>query len=371
MVILPVIHSPFQAKFAGPYKVIRQEKNDNYVVATPDKKRRTQLCHANLLKPYFNRDGEEEELPSVRSDSSTVPSPVVVAPDEDGATCIQTCIATSIPSMPAVATLEDVDACEPDDAAFLGKLNNTESLANLPLLLGHLTPDQASELSALIKEFRGLFSDTPTQTDLISHDIDVGEAIPIRQRFYRVSGERQQILEGEVNYLLKNDLAKRSYSSWTSPCLLVKKANGTHRFYSDYRKLNNVTKPDSFPLPRMEDCVDQVGSAKFVTKLDFLKGYWQVPLTERARELSAFVTSSGLYEYKVMPFGLRNAAATFQRLMNQVVANLDGCAVYLDDVVVYSDTWGSHLERLHHLFTRLAHASLTSTWRSVSLPGRR
>ena len=105
--------------------------------------------------------------------------------------------------------------------------------------------------------------------------------------------------------------------------------------------------------------MDQVGSAKFVTKLDLLEGYWQVPLTERARELSAFVTSSGLYEYKVMPFGLRNAAATFQRLMNQVVANLDGCAVYVDDVVVYSDTWDSHLERLHHLFTRLAHANLT------------
>ena len=70
-------------------------------------------------------------------------------------------------------------------------------------------------------------------------------------------------------------------------------------------------------------------------------------------------TSSGSYEYKVMPFRLRNAAATFQRLMNQVVANLDGCAVYVDDVVVYSDTWGSHLERLHHLFTRLAHANLT------------
>ncbi len=194
---------------------------------------------------------------------------------------------------------------------------------------------------------------------MISHDIDVGEASPIRQRFYRVSGERKKILEGEVQYLLNNDLAEKSFSSWTSPCILVKKANGTYRFCTDYRKLNSVTKSDSFPLPRMEDWVDKVGSAKYVTKLDLLKGYWQIPLTERACEVSAFITPSGLYAYKVMAFGLRNAAATFQRLMNQVVANLDGCAVYLDDVILHSDTRSSHLERLHQLFTRPAQANLT------------
>ncbi len=151
MVLLPVIHSPFQAKFAGPYKVIRQEKNDNYVVATPDRKRRTQLCHANLLKPYFDRDGVEKvELPTVKTDSSSALRPVVAAPVEDSSECFRTCLATCVSSMPAVEALEEIDACEPDDAVLLGKLNNTESLANLPLLLSHLTPDQASELGALM-----------------------------------------------------------------------------------------------------------------------------------------------------------------------------------------------------------------------------
>ncbi|KAI3372618.1 hypothetical protein L3Q82_023087, partial [Scortum barcoo] len=124
-------------------------------------------------------------------------------------------------------------------------------------------------------------------------------------------------------------------------------------------QVNKVTKADSYPLPRMQDCIDLVGSAKFVSKFDLLKGYWQVPLTARAREISAFTTPFGLFEYTVMSFGLCNAPATFQRLMNLVVSGLDGCAVYLDDVVVFSDSWDDHLHRISALFGRLAEAHLT------------
>ena len=101
------------------------------------------------------------------------------------------------------------------------------------------------------------------------------------------------------------------------------------------------------------------GAAKFVSKFDLLKGYWQVPLTPRAREISAFKTPSGLFSYTVMGFGLRNAPATFQRLMNMVVNRLEGCAVYLDDVVIYSNTWEDHLSRIRALFERFANANLT------------
>lgn len=118
--------------------------------------------------------------------------------------------------------------------------------------------------------------------------------------------------------MVENYIAKPSYSSWVSPCLLVGKSDGSYRFCTDYRKVNNVTKPDSFPLPQMEDCVDSVGSANYVSKFDLLKGYWQVPLTTRAQEIASFITPFGLYSYSVMSFGLRNAPATFQRLMNCV-----------------------------------------------------
>ncbi len=131
---------------------------------------------------------------------------------------------------------------------------------------------------------------------------------------YRVNPAKRKVIESEVKYLMENGLAVPSSSAWSSPCLLVPKPDGSHRFCTDYRKVNAITKPDSFPLPLMEDCVDDVGSARFVTKLDLLKGYWQVPLTERAAEISAFVTPDNFLNYTVMAFGLRNAPATFSTL---------------------------------------------------------
>ena len=96
--------------------------------------------------------------------------------------------------------------------------------------------------------------------------------------------------------------------------------DGTFRFCTDFRKLNAVTRADSYPLPRIEHCIDQVGKEKYVTTFDLLKSYWQIPLTERA---SAFVTPEGLYQYRVMRFGMQNAPATFQRMINQIVGDIE------------------------------------------------
>ena len=95
-----------------------------------------------------------------------------------------------------------------------------------------------------------------------------------------------------------------------------------------------------------------------MTKLDLLKGYWQVPLTPAAKEISAFVTPEGFYQYRVMPFGLKNAPATFQRMINKIIRNLEGCEAYIDDVIIFS-TWEEHLSRVKELFCRLKEANLT------------
>ena len=123
--------------------------------------------------------------------------------------------------------------------------------------------------------------------------------------------------------------------------------------------MNGVTKNDSFPIPRIDDCIDKIGHAKFVSKLDLLKGFWQVPLTEWAKKLSAFVTPKSLYQYKVMPFGKKNAPATFQWLINQLTRDLDGCKGYIDDIVIYTKTWQQHLECIRLLFNRHTQANLT------------
>ena len=108
----------------------------------------------------------------------------------------------------------------------------------------------------------------------------------------------------------------------------------------------------------MEDCVDQIGQSKYITKFDLLKGYWQVPLTERAKSVSAFVTFDGLFECKVMPFGMKNAAATFQRLMNMVIRGIKNCSVYIDDVIIYSDTWEEHIKLIKEFFEAIRKAAL-------------
>ena len=136
------------------------------------------------------------------------------------------------------------------------------------------------------------------------------------------------------------------------------KPDGSIRYCTDYRKVNILTKTDSFPIPRMEDCIDRIGKAQYITKCDLLKGYWGVPLTNRAKEISAFVTPDGLYQYKVMPFGMKNSQATFQRLMNNCLRDLEGVEIYVDDIVIYSDTWKEYLKRPELVLRRLKQANL-------------
>ncbi len=199
----------------------------------------------------------------------------------------------------------------------------------------------------------------PSQTTVLEHDIDVGECSPIKQNSYRVNPIKRKIMQEETAYLLEHGFAVPSSSSWSSPCLLIPKSDGKFRFCTDYRKVNLVTKPDSYPLPRMDDCIERVGAAKFVTKLDLLKGYWQVPLTSRASEISAVVTSDHFLQYRRMAFGMRNTPAIFQHLMRIVLAGLENCEAYLDDIVVYSCDWEQHLISLYSVFERLSDASLT------------
>ena len=173
------------------------------------------------------------------------------------------------------------------------KLENSDILRNLNNKLSHLESQQ-EELKQLIHEYEHLFPDIPTRTDKIYHDVIVKDSKPIMQHPYRMNHLKQKYLQDEVKYLLENDFIKPSQSNYSSPCILVPKSNGTCRMCTDYRKVNSVTKTDSFPIPRIDDCIDKVGNSKYVTKFDVLKGFWQVPLTDKAKEVSAFATPNGL-----------------------------------------------------------------------------
>ena len=153
-----------------------------------------------------------------------------------------------------------------------GRLCNSEMLHKLPESLAHLLPEQQSDIIRLVHDFPALFGDVPTRTTVLEHDIDVGRARPIKQHAYRLNPTKRALMRKEAEYLLAHGLARSSSSPWSSPCLLQIKSDGSPRFCTDYRKVNAVTVQDSYPLPRLEDCVDNLGPAAFVTKLDLLKG---------------------------------------------------------------------------------------------------
>jgi len=218
------------------------------------------------------------------------------------------------------------------------KLKNSDVLANLHVILSHLSVEERDSMSRLINEFKELFTDVPKKTNAIQHDVDVGDAKSCKQHPYRMNSLRVQYMEKEIEYMLQNGIIETSSSEWSSPCILFPKSDGSYQFCTDFRKLNSVTKTDSFPIPSIDGCIEKIGCAKFVSKLDLLKGYWQVPLTPRSQKLSAFVTPTGLYQYKVIPFSMKNAPATFQWLIQQLTGDLVGCEGYIDDVVIYSSS---------------------------------
>ena len=169
------------------------------------------------------------------------------------------------------------------------KLQNSDILKDLDKKLSHLDQTQRDELKMLILEYEHLFPDIPTRTDQTYHDVDIEGSKPVKQHPDRMNPMKLQYLREEIQYLLDNNFIEYSQRDWSSPSILVPKPDGTFRMCTDYRKVNSVTKTDSFPVLRMDDCIDNIGQATYVTKFDLLKRFWQIPLTDRANEISALV----------------------------------------------------------------------------------
>ena len=168
-------------------------------------------------------------------------------------------------------------------------------------------------------------------------------------------------MKEELKKMMEDGVIEESRSGWGTPVVLIKKKDGSLRFCVDYRKLNALTSPDAYPMPRVDEILDQLGGAKYLTKLDLARGYWQVPVDENAKKLTAFITPFGLYQFKVMPFGLNGAPATFQRLMDGVVHGISGfTAAYLDDLVIFSQSWEEHVVHVRKVLGRLREAGLTA-----------
>ena len=219
-------------------------------------------------------------------------------------------------------------------------------------------------LQSLLFEYGGVISlgdDDLGCTDVVKHRIDTGDAAPIRQRARKLPFNQRGEMQHLVGQMLSRNIIEPAQGPWSSPVVLVKKKDGSTRFCVDFRKVNQVTKKDAQPLPRIDDTLDTLGKAQWFSTLDLASGYWQVDRVEPAdREKTAFATAHGLYQFRVMPFGLCNAPGTFQRLMEHVLAGLHwtSCLVYLDDIIIFSQTISDHLQKLQEVLARLQKAGL-------------
>ena len=224
-----------------------------------------------------------------------------------------------------------------------------------------LSPHQRQMTLELVDRNRDVFSSLPGYTEVVQHEIRTLPGRTVNQRPYRVPEARKVAIQEEVRKMLELGVIEESQSAWASPIVLVPKPDGSVRFCNDYRKLNEVSEFDAYPMPRVDDLMDSLGHARFLTTLDLTKGYWQVPLTPASKEKTAFATPEGLYQYTRLPFGLHGAPATFQRLMDRILTPHRGyAAAYLDDVVIQSPDWASHLPRKQAVIDSLREACLTA-----------
>lgn len=239
---------------------------------------------------------------------------------------------------------------DPDNSnTDLGWKINTESL----------TPEQLQRAKQVLGNWHHIFSTSSTdlgKTDIVQHRIRLVDDIPFKQPYRRIPPSMYEEVRQHLKGMLESGAIRESKSPYSSNIVLIRKKDGALRLCIDMRQLNAKTVKDAYSLPRINDTIDTLVGARYFSKLDLHSGFWQVEIAEEDRHKTAFsVGPLGFYECNRMAFGLTNAPATFQRLMETCMGdlNLQECLIYLDDVLVFSDTFDEHLKRLQGVFQRI------------------
>ncbi len=223
-----------------------------------------------------------------------------------------------------------------------------------------LSEQQQLQLDDTLSQFPSVFSDTPGLTPLVKHSVRLTCSTPLWTPTYTLPLAYHADFRKEIDQLLALGIIEPSTSSWSSSPLPVSKKDGGLRIVVEFRKLNKVTTPEPFTMPSIDFIISQLGEAKFLSKLDLLKGFHQVPLADDSKHLTAFSCLQGKFQYRVMPFGLRNAPATFQLLMQEVLRGLEEFSLaYIDDIVIFSASFPDHIKHISSILDRLSQANLT------------
>ena len=303
---IPGLSKKLMESWHGPYEVVARKGRVDYLVNLGKGKGRIKVLHINNLKKFYPRVEEVLRLALVAEDW---------ADDE------------------AVGT------------ALKGSYEGFK---------------EEVVIAELREEFPEVFSDLPGKTTVCQLKIDTGDAAPRRSHPYRVADRLKEGVRAEVNKLVELGIVVPSTSPWASPVVPVPKSDGTVRVCVDYRKLNEVTTADPYYMSTMDEILERVGGSKIISKIDLAKGFYQVEVEPGSQEKTAFVSPYGKFHFTRMPFGLKNAPAMFQRLMEVVLGDCYGCsAPYIDDVIVFSENAEEHVQHLRCVLEALRRYGLT------------
>lgn len=317
LLLLPSDRNKLILTWKGPFTVVEKRNEYDYLV---DLGGRMSLFHINLLKKYEERESTADVL-------------------QHAAVTVQT------------------DNTEEQEMPFVA-LHQRETYKNV-LVATDLSNEQTVQIDDLLKEFQDVFSDVPGKTNVVECKLRLTTETPVNVRPYPIPFAIQEAVEQEVQDMLKQGIIEPSDSPYQAPIVVVKKKDGSMRLCIDFRQLNRVVVTDNEPIPRVDMMFAKLGQSQYFSKFDFTKGYWQVPMHEASKPLTAFQASSGLYQFRFMPFGIKTAPAVFTRLMRRVVEGIPNIYHYFDDVLIATQTWDEHITTLTKFLKRVRAAHLT------------
>ena len=329
LILLPTNNNKLLLQWKGPFTVVHRFNDCDYKIKVKDKVR---TYHINLLKKYISRKEEKvcsifELNLNVHSDSSCdknlqgVSLNSVLDQDSLNAS-VQVDDGRSIVPLPSVTRKQF-----PKDVQVSEKLSSVQKL----------------EVETLLDKYEYILTDVPKHTNIIECDLQLTTSEPIRSKPYPVPHALKETMRNEIRDMLSLGVIERSNSSYASPVVMIRKKDGSVRFCIDFRKLNKVIMFDPEPIPNPETLFGELHDSKYFSKIDLTKGYWQVPMSERSRAKTAFVTTEGQYQFRFMPFGLVLAGAVFTRMMRKLFSGVENVVSYIDDILIYTQTWFQHL----------------------------
>ena len=254
---------------------------------------------------------------------------------------------------------DDKPSVDEEELLDFGSHGQKETLRDVKLGLG-LTKSQEENMWQVLGAYDSVFTDVPGKSNVIQNQITLTDSTPIRYKPYPLPYAIRENLKTEIQEMLDLGIIRASTSPYASPIVIVKKKDGTNRICVDYHKLNKVTVADPQQMKTPEDLFQRLGKSSYFSKIDLSEGYWQILVAEKNVKKTAFVTPDGNYEFIRMSFGMKNSGATLVQGLRMLISNLESVDSYIDDLIVYTEDWDTHIRVLGELMNRLQQANLTA-----------